>query len=190
MDARVTQVEGGPGDGGEKFIRERVLPGVRERDGFEGALNVVDRDSGRGYSILFWRDSEALKATDELAASFRDEAQGQGYEPSLLGQFEVVALDTSGGDPQVARLVRTSGGGDMASFIREQVSPTYQDRDGYLGVIGMSAGDQGIGISLWASDEAFDGAEDAMQQVGQALEGAGFQREGLERLAVAISELP
>lgn len=190
MDARVTQVDGGPGDGGAAFIKERVLPAVRDQDGFEGALHVADRDSGRGYSILFWRDSDALKATDELAASLRQEAQGQGYEPSLLGQFSVDVLEVGGGEAQVARFVRFSGGPDLASFIREQVSPAYQGRDGYVGVLGLRGDGGGIGVSLWASDQAFDGAQDAMRQVGESMEAAGYQRESLERLAVGTAELP
>ena len=190
MDARVVQVDGGAGDGGAQFVRDRVMPSLADDDGFEGMLHVADRDSGRGYSITFWRDSGSLEATNDTAAQLREEAQGEGYDVSLVGQFRVDVLETVGGEPQVARLVRFSGGPDLASFIREQVSPVYQGSDGYVGVLGLSGQGTGIGVSLWASDEAFDAAEDAMRQVGQSMEEAGYKRESLERLSVESAQLP
>jgi hypothetical protein len=190
MDARVVQVDGGAGDGGAAFVRERVVPTLRGEDGSEGILHVADREGGRGYSITFWRDSGALEATNPTAADLREEAGGQGYDVSLLGQFNVDVLEIGGGEPQVARVVRFTGGPDLGSFIRDKVSPTYQGLDGYVGVLGLRGEGNGIGISLWASDEAFDAAEDAMRQVGQSMEEAGYQRESLERLAVEMAELP
>ena len=191
MDARVVQVDGGAGDGGAQFVRDRVIPSLRDDEGLEGILHVADPDSGRGYSITFWRDSASLEATNDTAATLRDEAAGEGFDVSLVGQFRVEAFEVSGGDPQLARVVRFSGGPDLGDFIRDTVSSIYGGVDGYLGVMGLRADDgKGIGISLWASDEAFAAAEGAMQQVGQALEDAGFAREGLEKAAVETAQLP
>jgi heme-degrading monooxygenase HmoA len=190
MDARVVQVDGGSGDGGAQFVRDRVVPSLADDDGFEGMLHVVDRDSGRGYSVTFWRDSGALEATNPAAAQLRDEAQGEGYDVSLVGQFHVDPCEASG-DPQLARVVRFSGGPDLGEFIRDTVSSTYGGVDGYLGVIGLRADDgNGIGISLWANEQAFEAAGDAMREVGQSMEEAGYQRDSLERLAVERAQLP
>jgi hypothetical protein len=73
MHSRITEVAGGPGDGGSSFVQEKVLPGFESAHGFEGLVLLV-AEGGRGISVALFRDQDAVEATDEQAAGFRSEA--------------------------------------------------------------------------------------------------------------------
>jgi heme-degrading monooxygenase HmoA len=189
MKARATQVSGGPGDGGEAFVRERALPAIKAAQGYQGWIQLRAQDD-RGISISLWSDDEAMAASDELAAGLRDEAQQQGFELSMIGRFDIDLMEPRAGDAGAARLVRMSGGGDMTAFGRDTVLPLYDGIDGFCGLVAGTAGQKGIGVSLWASDEAFESAQDAMRQVGESMGEAGFAIESADRCTVSVLELP
>src|SRR6185437_3636978 len=98
MHSRITEVAGGPGDGGLSFVQEKVLPGFESEDGFEGLVMMVG-ESGRGISVVLFRDQDAVEATGEQAAGFRSEASDRGYDVKLVGTFEIVGSDIRAGDP-------------------------------------------------------------------------------------------
>src|SRR5438094_3199977 len=133
MKVRVTQVEGGPGDGGASFIREQAQPKLRAAEGSEGMIALIS-DEGRGMSLAFWRDDQAMQGTEDLAASLRAQAEQQGYRPSVMGRYTCDVFDMRGGEPQAARFVRWSGSGDVKSVIRDKVAPAYEHLDGFAGL--------------------------------------------------------
>ena len=189
MHSRITEVGGGPGDGGSSFVQERVLPGFESEDGFEGLILLVG-EGGRGISVVLFRDQDALEATDEQAAGFRSEASDRGYEVNLVGTFEVVGSDIRGGDPKAARFLRLSGGGDIGSAFRDTVIPTFGAVDGYLGAIAGTSDGSGFGMSVWRDEASRDGATDAIRQAREAMAAAGVNIDSVEELAVGIAKLP
>jgi heme-degrading monooxygenase HmoA len=97
MHARVTSVTGSS-EGVEAAIssfRDGVVPFVREQDGGEGALLLVDRATGRVLGISLWRDEEAMRASEEQANALRAqvaEQVGTASEPSVE-RYEVAVFE-------------------------------------------------------------------------------------------------
>jgi heme-degrading monooxygenase HmoA len=48
----------------ERVIEESVLPCAREQQGFRGAVELIDRETGRGMLITYWESAEDLIATE------------------------------------------------------------------------------------------------------------------------------
>ena len=188
MHSRITEVAGGPGDGGSSFVQEKVLPGFESADGFEGLVLLVG-DGGRGISVAIFRDQDAVEATDEQAAGFRSEASDRGYEVNLVGTFEVVGSDIRGGDPKAARYLRLSGE-EIGTVFRDTVIPTFGAVDGYLGAIVGTSNGSGFGMSLWRDEASRDGATDAISQIREAMGAAGVNIDSAEELSVGIAQLP
>jgi hypothetical protein len=189
MHSRITEVAGGPGDGGSSFVQEKVLPGFESADGFEGLVLLVG-EGGRGISVALFRDQDAVDETGAQAAGFRSEASDRGYEVNLVGTFEVVGSDVRGGDPTAARFLRLSGGGDLGAVFRDTVIPTFGAVDGYLGAIAGTSDGSGFGMSLWRDEASRDGATDAISQAREAMAAAGVNIDSVEELSVGIAQLP
>jgi heme-degrading monooxygenase HmoA len=188
MKVRVHQLEGGLGDGGASFIRERVQPMLQSLDGCEGIVAVIG-DGGRGISVTLWRDEHAMQATEDAAASLRAEAEQQGYRVSILGRFACEALEMRGGVAQAARVVRWSGSGDTKALLRDKVIPAYEPLDGFCGLLVGSEEAGGIGISLWASRTAIDNARDTTSRIPEWLSAGGFSLDSVEACDVAVCEV-
>jgi len=189
MHSRITEVAGGPGDGGLSFVQEKVLPGFESADGFEGLVLLVG-EGGRGISVVLFRDQDAVEATGEEAAGFRSEASDRGYEVNLVGTFEIVGSDIRGGDPTAARFLRLGGGGDLGTAFRNTVIPAFGAVDGYLGAIAGTSDESGFGMSLWRDEASRDGATDAISQAREAMAAAGVKIDAVEELSVRIAQLP
>ncbi|MGH2710905.1 MAG: hypothetical protein ACRDH9_06860 [Actinomycetota bacterium] len=86
----------GPPSVDESIIvtREKALPQARQISGFEGALSLVDRTSGKGLTITLWESEEALQTSDEAANQIRGDAVAAitGAEVVSVDRYEV-AID-------------------------------------------------------------------------------------------------
>jgi heme-degrading monooxygenase HmoA len=96
MHARVTTLDGTPGDidSGVANFETNVLPFAREQG--EGAILLVDRESGKAISITLWEDEAALRASDEAANALRAEAadrMGVTGTPAVQA-YEVAVFET------------------------------------------------------------------------------------------------
>jgi hypothetical protein len=63
----VTHVQAPEGrvEEGLKLWYDNVLPVTKAREGFKGALSLVDYDSGKALSVTFWEgESEMLESTE------------------------------------------------------------------------------------------------------------------------------
>lgn len=97
MHARVTSLNGDAADldNGIANFRENVLPFARENG--EGAILLVDRQSGKAVAITLWSDEEALRASDERANTLRADASqqmGAAREP-VVERYEVAVFEAS-----------------------------------------------------------------------------------------------
>ena len=95
MFARVTTLEGPPEqiDEALRHVQERVLPRIRQYDGYNGFIVLGDRQAGRVLGLTLWGSEQALRSTEEEANRLRREtsdAVGQAivgvesYEVPLL----------------------------------------------------------------------------------------------------------
>jgi heme-degrading monooxygenase HmoA len=74
MFCRVTYVQAPEGrvQEGLNLWYENVLPVTKSREGFKGALSMVDYDSGKALSVTFWEGERAMLASTE--AEYHKEA--------------------------------------------------------------------------------------------------------------------
>ena len=75
MFARVSILEG-PGEGVDQattIARERLVPALREVDGFAGMLILADRSTGRSMGITLWESEQALRASEDAATGMRSQ---------------------------------------------------------------------------------------------------------------------
>lgn len=99
MFARVSTFRIPPGQVEEAidYIRERVLPGAQEMEGFEGPYLLLDRNSGKALMVGLWESEEAMRASEELLAVQHDgNAQLVGARGVNVGKYEVVLSPEDG----------------------------------------------------------------------------------------------
>lgn len=67
MFCRVTHVQSPEGrvHDGLKLWYDNVLPVTKAREGFKGALSLVDYESGKALSITFWEGEDELISSTE-----------------------------------------------------------------------------------------------------------------------------
>jgi heme-degrading monooxygenase HmoA len=83
MWARVSTYEGSPDviDEATTYDTEKIMPQVRQLDGFRGIYALADRGTGRTMSITLWADEGALRDSEREADRLRqdstDHAEGR-----------------------------------------------------------------------------------------------------------------
>jgi len=94
MHARVTKFEGSP-EQTESFIKytkETIIPAAKKISGFKGGYWLLDRTSGKGFSVTLFDGEAALKASEDSAAQIRTQAtQAVGAKITGIERYEVVA---------------------------------------------------------------------------------------------------
>ena len=96
MHARVTTLSGSPGDvdSGIANFQADVVPFAKEQG--EGAILLVDRQSGKAIAITFWSDEQALRESEEAADTVRAKAAEQmgASQPPTVERYEVAVFET------------------------------------------------------------------------------------------------
>ena len=88
MHARVSTYQGD----GDRLVEgfEGVTDALTAVDGFSHAYFLVDRESGKGMSITFWKSEDALLASAARADELRRQgAEAGGSEIESVQHFEV-----------------------------------------------------------------------------------------------------
>jgi heme-degrading monooxygenase HmoA len=96
MYARVSRYEGGSPESLEDSVRrgrEEILPAARELDGFEGAIALLDRRTGRHMVISLWRSEEAMRASEYAAGELRERQLTGGEQVASVDRYEVAMLE-------------------------------------------------------------------------------------------------
>lgn len=55
------------------IIRDRIIPALKEIEGFAGFISLVDEESGRGRSIALWATREAAEEAERQLGARREE---------------------------------------------------------------------------------------------------------------------
>src|SRR3989449_9124873 len=76
MHGRVTKFEGSPDhlDAAIKLVKETIVPAAKKLQGFKGGYWLVDRASGKGFSVTLFESEAALKGGEDAAAQLRSQA--------------------------------------------------------------------------------------------------------------------
>ena len=95
MHARVTTISGAPDDvdSGIANFEANVLPFAQQQG--EGAILLVDRQSGKAIAITLWENEEALNASDAAANALRADAASQmgASETPTVERYEVAIFE-------------------------------------------------------------------------------------------------
>ena len=99
MYARLVSFSGADAEKHEKAvttIRERVIPTLREFDGFAGYIALYDEDGGRAKGLLLWESKETAEAAEPKLTEMRTqvaETMGFTLESADLYEAPVVELE-------------------------------------------------------------------------------------------------
>jgi heme-degrading monooxygenase HmoA len=201
MHARVLRLTGSTEkvDGGIENYTSRVVPALREQDGYGGARLLVDRETGAGMSITFWRDEAASRASFEALTSVRAEASSRfGAETPETKVYEAVVqhrpqptearnwvrLTTMSGDPAKVE----DGVRHFESHVIPEVSKLHGFRAAIL-LVDRTTGEAMV-ATVWDSKRDLDGSS---SQAGpmrtRASEVMGAKDPQVESYEVAFAEL-
>ena len=76
MYGRLVEVEGiDPSKRDEimEMIRERVIPGMKEIDGFAGFISLTDAENSRARSVVLWETKEGAEEAERQFKAKREE---------------------------------------------------------------------------------------------------------------------
>ncbi len=77
-------------EGTLRVLREEILPTARQMDGYQGVITIGDRTSGKGITLTFWENEDAMRASEEAANSLRQKAADETDEEIAgVERFEV-----------------------------------------------------------------------------------------------------
>ena len=96
MFARTTHwkgIEGNKQDEAISMFRDQIVPKLRDHEGYEGALLLADRKSGKAIAVTLWASEQALRESEEAVKPLRSKATQQlGVEPTIE-RYEVAVSD-------------------------------------------------------------------------------------------------
>ena len=76
MYGRLVEVEGVDPSKREEvlgIIRERVIPGLKEIEGFAGFISLVDEENKRARSVVLWETKESADEAERIFGPKREE---------------------------------------------------------------------------------------------------------------------
>ncbi len=196
MFARVTTGTGSPEriDETVRIYQEQMVPTLRQQQGFQNAIFVADRSSGKGISITLWDSEEAARAAEAQAQQMRAQAREsmQIRETPTVELYEVAVADGDGVGA-FTRATRVEGTPDRLEegirTFREQTVPTLQGQAGYKGaylLVDRQSG-KAISFSVWESEEAMRQSEQAItQQRTQITQQMGASTPQVEQYEVLV----
>jgi hypothetical protein len=76
MYGRLVEVEGiDPSKRDEVIgiLRDRIIPALKEKDGFAGFISMVDEDARRGRTVILWETKESADEAEREFGPKREE---------------------------------------------------------------------------------------------------------------------
>jgi heme-degrading monooxygenase HmoA len=92
---RVSSVQAAPDklEEGIRFVREQVVPLLKQQTGFQAVLMGVNRENGRAYVTSAWESANARQASEAAVSAQRSQAgQLMGGQVSVE-EYEVVLME-------------------------------------------------------------------------------------------------
>ena len=77
MYGRLVEIEGLDPSKREEalgIIRERIIPGLKEIDGFAGFISLVDEENHRARNVVLWETKEGAEDAERQFKAIREEA--------------------------------------------------------------------------------------------------------------------
>jgi heme-degrading monooxygenase HmoA len=89
MHARVSTFEG-PSEKVDELSRiatERVVPSLKQMDGYRGVLALADRRSGKVLAVTLWESEEAMLQSEGAADRLRSDSASRRRNGSRRGEI-------------------------------------------------------------------------------------------------------
>jgi heme-degrading monooxygenase HmoA len=202
MHARVLRIKGSPDkvDEGAESFKARAVPAVKELDGYAGIRLFVNRESGDGMIVSFWRDEQTLRASDEALRGVRSESSAQfGTETPKSEHYEA-AVQHRPKPTEKGNWVRvTTFSGDPAKLeegirhFESEVVPAVERLPGFRAAVLLVDRDAGgaVAATVWNSKEELESsAEGATSIRATAAQVMGAKSPNVEIYEVEFAELP
>jgi hypothetical protein len=97
MYGRLVEIEGvDPSKRDEVLgiIRDRIIPGLQEIEGFVGFISLVDEDNRRARSVVLWETREGADEAERKFAQKREEiVRGMGGTVRSADLYEAPIVD-------------------------------------------------------------------------------------------------
>jgi hypothetical protein len=101
MYGRLVEVEGidpAKGDEVAGIIREKVIPGMKEIDGFVGFISLLDKENRRARSVVLWDTKESAEEAERKFAPRREEiVRGVGGRVRSAELYEAPIVEIEAG---------------------------------------------------------------------------------------------
>ena len=101
MYARLVEVEGADPSQRDEILgimRERIIPGLKEIDGFAGFISLVDEGNRRARSVILWDTREGAEEAERRFAATREEmVSGMGGTVRSADLYEAPIVDVLSG---------------------------------------------------------------------------------------------
>jgi heme-degrading monooxygenase HmoA len=201
MYARVLRIKGSPDkvDAGTDNFKSQALPTVKEQDGYAGSRLLLDRRTGEGMIVTFWRDEATLRASEEALRSLRSEASAKfGTETPKPEHFEA-AVQHRPQPTEKGNWVRISSlSGDPAKVdegirhFESQVVPSIEGLPGFRAAVLLVDRGSGaaLGITVWNSKADLDGSAQAAGPIrAAAAQVTGATNPTVEAFEVEFAEM-
>jgi heme-degrading monooxygenase HmoA len=79
-------------------IRETVIPGLKEIDGFAGFISLVDEDNRRARSVVLWETRESADEAERQFKARREEmVRGMGGTVRSADLYEAAIVEVTAG---------------------------------------------------------------------------------------------
>ena len=97
MYGRLVEVEGVDASGRDEImsiLRERIIPRLKEIDGFAGFISLVDEQNSRARSVVLWETREAADEAEREFGPKREEiVRGFGGTVRSADLYEAPIVD-------------------------------------------------------------------------------------------------
>ncbi len=188
MFARIvrSKVQPGKTDEALEFFQSGVFSSIKTREGFLGALVLLNREASESLGVTYWQDALSMGASEESTMSLRPASAMAGLTQIIdIERFELMLQDRAA-PVQVGSYVRLN---DMiaavpqidalVAYVRDTVLPTARGIDGYRAtLVGANRTTGRMLVStVWASAEVW--AHNASEAV------LGGQRQQADKISQA-----
>lgn len=175
MFVRITTVDGTADlDGSVRLIRDKVVPALRQQNGFEGLTVAADRSSGTVTVMALWASEADLAASESAADKVRDETvRAMGGARPTVERYEQAVWEAGVSPPAPGarvhiRETRSDPAriDDDVAFFRDTVVPDVRARPGFRGVrllVDRRSGEGRVG-TVWADDESLRSSLDESER--------------------------
>lgn len=205
MYGRLTRIKGEPEGINEEAIHtfeERVVAPARKEPGFQGLALLVNRETGEGVTIAYWKDRAAMEASAERMAKLRESVAAASTTPMQITSVEdgeIVSMERAA-EPRAGTFARmnTLDGkpeqidAGIASY-RTEVLPLLKSLPGFRSVVLSVNRETGRTVlgSVWATEQDRANSEAKLTELRKrAAETAGAPRATVELFEIVYADIP